>query len=125
MDGEKNFSNVGSRLSAERERLGFGQELFAEMIGKSRRTLTAWENDEQAPNAHVLIAMAAHGVDVLYVLTGQRGLDTVGALSAEEAALVDNYRAAGPAHQASLRQVGAAFAEQGQRKEQARKAGNQ
>lgn len=50
---------------------------------------------------------------MLYVLTGQRGVNTVGLLNAEESALVDNYRAAAPEGKASLQAAGTAFAQQG------------
>lgn len=109
----------------ERDRLGLNQAECARLGGVSKNTQGNYETGQTSPSADYLLALAGHGLDMLYVLTGQRGIDTVGVLSAEEAALVDNYRAAGPAHQASLRQVGAAFAEQDQRKEQARKASNQ
>ena len=49
--------------------------------------------------------MAAHGLDHLYVLTGQRGLHTVGALTAEESAVLDNYRHATPEGRAAARAV--------------------
>lgn len=116
---------LGARLAEERSRLGFDAAEMARLGGVGRSTQFRYESGETSPAADYLLALVPHGLDMLYVLTGQRGLDTVGVLSAEEAALVDNYRAADPAHQASLRQVGAAFAEQDQRKEQARKAGNQ
>lgn len=118
-------SGIGARLRAERERIGLRQDELAGRIGKARNTISAWENDEQSPNALLLLDMSGLGIDVLYVLTGQRGVDTVGMLSAEESALVDNYRHASPQAQAGLRAVGAALAEQDRRKEQARKAGNQ
>lgn len=109
----------------ERARLGFNQADFGRLGGVGRTTQVNYESGHTSPTVEYLLALAGHGLDMLYVLTGQRGIDTVGVLSAEEAALVDNYRAAGPAHQASLRAVGASFAEQDKRKEQARKASNQ
>ncbi len=116
---------VGGRLALERERLGLNQAECARLGGVSKNTQGNYETGQTSPSADYLLALAGHGLDMLYVLTGQRGLDIVGVLTAEEAALVDNYRSADPVHQASLRAVGASFAEQDKRKEQARKAGNQ
>lgn len=109
----------------ERARLGFNQADFGRLGGVGRTTQVNYESGHTSPTVEYLLALAGHGLDMLYVLTGQRGIDTVGVLSAEEAALVDNYRHASPEHQASLRQVGSSFAKQDQRKEPARKAGNQ
>ena len=108
----------------ERARLGFNQADFGRLGGVGRTTQVNYESGHTSPTVEYLLALAGHGLDMLYVLTGQRGLDIVGVLTAEEAALVDNYRAASPAHQASLRAVGTALAEQDKR-EQAKKASNQ
>ena len=114
-----------ARLVEERTRLGISQADMAAAGDIPPRTYQDWERGVSPIKAERFVLLAAVGVDVLYVLTGQRGVDTVGLLSAEESALVDNYRAASPVHQASLRAVGASFAEQDKRKEQARKASNQ
>lgn len=64
--------NLGSRLKTERERLGFSQTDFAALAGASKHSQINWEKGAAAPNATVLAAWAAHGMDVLYVVTGQR-----------------------------------------------------
>lgn len=119
------FLDLGRRLAEERKRLGLTPDEVAELGGIGRASHYRYESGAKAPPTEYLLALAGHGLDVVYVLTGQRGVDTVGLLSAEEAALVDNYRAASPEHQASLRAVGDSFAQQDARKEQARKASNQ
>lgn len=119
------MDNLGSRLAAERERLGMTQAEMGALGAVGRTTQIRYESGATSPPADYLLALVPHGLDMLYVLTGQRGVDTVGLLSAEESALVDNYRAATPEHQASIRAVGASFAEQDQRSQQARKASNQ
>lgn len=116
---------IGGRLAEERKRLGWSPDDAAQIGGIGRASHYRYEGGTKAPPTEYLLALAGHGLDMLYVLTGQRGVDTVGRLSAEEAALVDNYRASSPEHQASLRAVGDSFAQQDARKEQARKAGNQ
>ncbi|MBS7349289.1 MAG: helix-turn-helix transcriptional regulator [Comamonas sp.] len=64
--------DIGSRLREERERLGMTQEAFGQAGGVLKRALIRYEKGERAPDATFLAALAAAGVDVLYVLTGQR-----------------------------------------------------
>jgi len=64
--------DLGARLKAERERLGFSQTDFAALAGASKHSQINWEKGTAAPNAIVLAAWASHGLDVLYVVTGIR-----------------------------------------------------
>lgn len=63
---------IGERLKEERDRLGLTQPQFAEAAGAAKRTLIEWEKGATAPNAVQLSALKEIGVDVLYVVTGQR-----------------------------------------------------
>ncbi len=63
---------VGERLRAERERLGVNQTDFAEAGGVSKVSQFNYESGRRAPDAAYLALVAALGVDVGYVLTGQR-----------------------------------------------------
>lgn len=62
----------GCLLQAERERLGFSQGQFAAMGGTKTRTLQDWERGSSTPSAEFLSKAAKFGVDVQYVLTGER-----------------------------------------------------
>lgn len=66
------LSTIGERLRQERDRLGLNQTAFAEVGGVQKRAQINYEKDERYPDAGYLAAIAAAGVDVLYVLTGQR-----------------------------------------------------
>ncbi|MFV9534148.1 helix-turn-helix domain-containing protein [Pseudomonas aeruginosa] len=66
------MSTIGERLREERERKGMNQSSFAEVGGVQKRAQINYEKDERHPDAAYLAAIAAAGVDVLYVLTGQR-----------------------------------------------------
>jgi transcriptional regulator with XRE-family HTH domain len=66
------LNTIGERLREERERLGLSQPAFAEVGGVQKRAQINYEKDERHPDAAYLAAVAAAGVDVLYVLTGQR-----------------------------------------------------
>jgi transcriptional regulator with XRE-family HTH domain len=87
-----NLQHIGERLRGERARLGLSQVVFADACGVNRSTLASWEKGEQSPTAGVLSTMAGLGVDVLYVVTGERAPLSSGALSQEERQLVASYK---------------------------------
>lgn len=75
------------RLKEERERLGFSQIEFAESAGTTRKTLFNWENGTGGPTPEVLATWAALGVDVQYVVTGQRQGQGIGESAVFQAVL--------------------------------------
>jgi transcriptional regulator with XRE-family HTH domain len=60
------------RLKQERQRLGLSQEEFARLGGVQKRAQINYEKGERKPDTDYLAAVAAGGVDVRYVITGQR-----------------------------------------------------
>ncbi len=66
------LEGVGERLKSERLRLGLSQEIFAERCGVKKLTQYNYEKSERHPDAGYLIAAKALGVDLLYVMTGER-----------------------------------------------------
>lgn len=84
--------SVGARLRAERERLKLSQSEFSKLAGVSLRTEQDWERGVSSVRADSLSILAPHGVDVLYVLTGQRLQPVESTLTPEERALLDNYQ---------------------------------
>lgn len=90
------MSHVGSRLREERLRIGLSQDEFAAVGGITRRSQSAYESDERSPDASYLLSVRALGVDIYYVLTGERVAaeheteEVKGA--GEEAELVAMYR---------------------------------
>lgn len=82
-------SCIGGRLREERIRLGYAQGAFAAIGGASRSSQLGWEGGRTTPNAGFLHLVARAGVDVLYVVTGERA---VTGLSVEEAAMLAGYR---------------------------------
>lgn len=88
-----NFSNpYGERIKSERLRLDIQQLAFAEACGVSRGGLLKWEKGEASPNAAALAAMSAMGVDVLYVVTGQRAGEAETTLAPAERELLQAWR---------------------------------
>ena len=66
------MSSIGQRLKEEREKLGLSQIDIAETAGISRATQQNYEYDQRSPTADYLAKVAALGVDVQYVVTGER-----------------------------------------------------
>ncbi|SFQ51348.1 helix-turn-helix domain-containing protein [Ectopseudomonas toyotomiensis] len=85
---------IGERLAEERKRLGFNQTDFAAVAGVSRKTLFGYESGERTPDAGGLAAWASEGVDLMYVVLGERSkAHPVAQLLADEQVLLEAYRA--------------------------------
>jgi len=82
---------MGARILEERQRQGWSQQVAATAIGVSREMWAKYEKGAE-PGAKALARMLAAGIDVLYVLTGERTAPEQDTLSPRERALVDNYR---------------------------------
>ncbi|HAU4876461.1 helix-turn-helix domain-containing protein [Aeromonas hydrophila] len=78
---------IAIRLKSERQRLGLTQEAFAESAGAKRRTLQDWEKGISSPTAVQLSALGSVGVDVQFVLTGQRQQSGIGEAAVHQAVL--------------------------------------
>lgn len=111
------MTDIGGRLKEERERLGFSQPSFGSLGGKTKKTVMQWESGEQFPNAAFLAAIAAHGADVQYIITGRHGQASmteaqelagyvVEVLSPPEAQAVRALRASGALHSTSIQITG-------------------
>lgn len=103
---------IDARLKEERERLGLSQPLFAQAAGAAKRTLADWEKGVSSPTAVQLSALAKIGVDVLYILTGQRSqpMPAEAQLPVDERIMLDNYRHAPAQVQAGVKTTLGAFA---------------
>ncbi|WP_122219266.1 helix-turn-helix domain-containing protein [Pseudomonas syringae group genomosp. 7] len=85
-------AGVGERLKEERERLGFSQTEFGLRLGVSRGTQKNYELGASSLDLRYVAALAEHGVDSSYILTGLRSPAPGQGLSLDEAELVDQYR---------------------------------
>lgn len=65
------------RLREERKRLKLNQTQLAALAGTTKNSQLNYEKGNVCPNAVYLAAIAAAGVDVQYVLTGQRSAEPV------------------------------------------------
>lgn len=84
--------NIGERLKEERVRLGFNQADFAGFAGVAKTSQFNYEKGDRSPDAAYLAAVAEKGVDVLYVVTGQRTPQPADSITADESSLISNYR---------------------------------
>ena len=64
--------DIGERLKIERQRLGLGSADLAARLGVSKATQYNYENTERVPDANYLEKAHAHGIDVTFVITGER-----------------------------------------------------
>ena len=83
---------IGERLKEERSRLGFNQTDLAALGGVGKTTQINYEKGNGSPDALYLSAVAEKGVDVLYVVTGERKPQFADSITAEEADLLKHYR---------------------------------
>lgn len=81
--------SFGKRLKEERKRLKLTQPQLAEIAGTTKGTQLLYEKDDMRANSDYLAAIAKVGIDVTYVLTGERGGVN---LSDEEAAFLSLLR---------------------------------
>ena len=89
------FDEIPVRLKAERNRLSLSQQQFADLGGVSRKSQMRYENSITTLDMAYLRRLSLHGVDVLYVLTGQCN-------TPEEAHLLSIFNAAPAAVQVAV-----------------------
>lgn len=66
------MTSFGTRLREERERLGYNQTDFGDIGGVRKNAQSNYEQGERQPDAEYLQKIQAIGVDVHYLLTGER-----------------------------------------------------
>ena len=93
------MQNFETRLKEERKRLGLKGGQLAQIGGVSAVSQSSYEKGKQLPGAAYLAAIAAAGVDVQYVLTGQRSAEPV--LTPEEKAVLAAWQKASQAVRAA------------------------
>ncbi|MBC3948809.1 MULTISPECIES: helix-turn-helix domain-containing protein [Pseudomonas] len=105
------MSGIGSRLRKERERLGLSQRAFGEIGGVEANAQGKYESGDRAPKADYLAAIAAKGVDVLFVLTGSATPILVENLSNAEEKVLGSYRTLTKEDQDAIRRLTITMAE--------------
>lgn len=85
------LGNFGERLKEERERKGMTQDAFGAVGGVRKQSQLKYEKAERKPDVEYFEALSKIGVDVQYVVTGQR---SEAALSPELSDLIALYQKA-------------------------------
>lgn len=80
--------SFGGRLAEERKRLGLKQAEFAALVGTDVPKQSLYENGHRQLRAGYLARLEPIGVDLLFVVTGQRSR---GALGVDATALLAAY----------------------------------
>ena len=86
------MNGIGPRLREERERLGMTQRVFGDIGGVEPNAQGKYESGERTPRVDYLAALAARGVDALYVLSGIRTPAPREGLSTDESGLLGAFR---------------------------------
>lgn len=105
----RNVELIHERLKEELDRLALKPAAAARAAGEpDSQGLRDVLGGRKRLSTDLLAALgAAAGVDVLYVLTGQRGMAPGPVLTREEAALVDNFRNSPPDVRAAIKTTSA------------------
>jgi transcriptional regulator with XRE-family HTH domain len=85
------MSSIGERLKEERERLGLTLVAFAELSGSKKNTVIDWQKDASSPPLAKLSALEKIGLDIIYIITGNRQ-ELPESIPADEQLLLDTYR---------------------------------
>lgn len=99
------MKGIGLRLREERERLGLTQRAFGDIGGVEPNAQGKYESGERTPRADYLAAVAARGVDALYVLSGVPTPRMLDDLRPEENQLIDCFRRLHLADQQAVRHL--------------------
>lgn len=84
-------SSIGDRLREERLRLELSQAALGEIGGVRKQAQLLYEKGERNPDTAYLSAISKFGVDIQYVVVGERSMST---LSNDESELLSLYRSA-------------------------------
>lgn len=91
--------------------MGLSQRAFGEIGGVEANAQGKYESGDRAPKADYLAAVAAKGVDVLYVLTGTPTPIPVDNLSNAEEKVLGSYRSLLKEDQDAIRRLTTTMAE--------------
>lgn len=96
---------LGIRLKEERKILGLSQQEFGAIGGVAANAQVHYESGARLPKSDYLIAIRHKGVDVLYVLTGERAVLPQDALSDKETLIINHYRTLDGMDQDAIAQI--------------------
>lgn len=105
----ENINERGERLRLERSKLGLSQKDFAALFDKKWMAVLRYEKGERVMNQEDLEALHKEGVDVWFLLTGERNRPDL--LSEDAKELLKLWDQVDPAQRATLLTLVRNFAE--------------
>lgn len=97
--------NLGGRLREERKRLLLSQRDFGAIGGVAENAQGSYERGARIPKSDYLAALQHRGVDVVYVLSGERPSVNSGDLTEKETEVLNQYRALQERDQSAVAQI--------------------
>ncbi|MDH0866467.1 helix-turn-helix transcriptional regulator [Mitsuaria sp. GD03876] len=85
------LSTFGERLREERIRLGLNQIDFGALGSVTKSTQINYEKGERSPDADYLMTLIPHGVDVVYLLTGEHASVDAARLTPDQLRLISDF----------------------------------
>jgi transcriptional regulator with XRE-family HTH domain len=86
------MKDLGSRLKEARKRLGLSQQEFGAIGGVEANAQGKYESGERIPRSDYLAALKKKGIDVLYILSGEKTPMANESLSDAERSIITHYR---------------------------------
>ena len=105
------MKDLGSRLKEERKRLGLSQQDFGSIGGVEANAQGKYESGERIPRSDYLAALGKKGIDVMYVLSGERTPIATDTLNEAERAVITHYRALSDDDREAISQLATSLSE--------------
>jgi transcriptional regulator with XRE-family HTH domain len=105
------MKDLGSRLKEARKRMGLSQQEFGAIGGVEANAQGKYESGERIPRSDYLAALNKKGIDVLYILSGQKMPMASESLSDAERTIITHYRALNEDDQEAISQLATSLSE--------------
>ena len=105
------MKDLGSRLKEERKRLGLSQQDFGSIGGVEANAQGKYESGERIPRSDYLAALGRKGIDIMYVLSGERTPIATDTLNEAERAVITHYRALSEDDREAISQLATSLSE--------------
>ncbi len=105
------MKELGSRLKETRKSLGLSQQDFGAIGGVEANAQGKYESGERVPRSDYLAALGKKGIDVLYILSGQRMPIANESLSDSERTIITHYRVLSEGDKEAISQLATSLSE--------------
>jgi len=105
------MNDLGSRLKEARKRMGLSQQEFGAIGGVEANAQGKYESGERIPRSDYLAALKKKGIDVLYILSGEKTPMATESLNSAERSIITHYRALSEDDQGAISQLATSLSE--------------